>query len=86
MSDASGLADIRSSFVVVNKKLVADVVPVTDTFWSDLGAQYGDFAGHSLISSFSFDDDWPTWEIYPPGCETWTDFLRSLRCRPIQRR
>ncbi len=62
-------ADIRSSFVVVNKVLLADVVSVTDTIWSDLDEKFGDFAGHSLIASFSFDDDWPTWEVHPEGDE-----------------
>ncbi len=62
-------ADIRSSFVVVNEDLLADVVSVTDTIWSDLDQKFGNFAGHSLIASFSFDDDWPTWEVHPEGDE-----------------
>ena len=62
-------ADIRCSFVVVNKDLLADVVSVTDTIWSDLDEKFGDFAGHSLIASSSFDDDWPTWEVHPEGDE-----------------
>lgn len=62
-------ADIQTSFVVINDKLLADVVPVTGTIWTDLDARYGDFAGHSLIASFSFDDDWPTWEVHPEGDE-----------------
>lgn len=62
-------ADIQSSFVVINEKLLADVVPLRDTIWSDLDTRYGDFAGHSLIASFSFDDDWPSWEIHPAGDE-----------------
>lgn len=69
MSDGKIPTDIQSSFVVVNRKLLADVVPVTDTIWSDLDDRYGDFAGHSLIASFSFDEDWPTWEIHPEGDE-----------------
>jgi len=28
--------DIQSSFVVVNKELLSNVVPVTDTIWADL--------------------------------------------------
>ena len=69
MSIENSPADIQKSFVVVNESLLADVMPVTETFWSDLDAKYGDFAGHSLIASFSFDDDWPTWEIHPEGDE-----------------
>jgi mannose-6-phosphate isomerase-like protein (cupin superfamily) len=69
MSEACIPATIQSSFVVVNNELLADVIPVTDAIWSDLDARYGDFAGHSLIASFSFDDDWPIWEIHPQGDE-----------------
>jgi len=62
-------ADIRSSFVVVNEDLLADVVSVTDTIWSDLDEKFGDIAGHSLIASFSFDDDRLTSEVHPEGDE-----------------
>lgn len=69
MSDEEVPAHIQSSFVVVNKSLLADVVAITDTIGADLDARYGDFAGHSLIASFRFDEDWPTWEIHPEGDE-----------------
>lgn len=69
MSGENLPADIQKSFVVVNKRMLADVVPVTETIWSDLDARYGDFAGHSLIASFSFEEDWPTWEVHPEGDE-----------------
>ena len=69
MSDEKVPADIQSSFVVVNKSLLADVVAVADIIWADLDARYGGFAGHSLIASFSFDKDWPTWEIHAEGDE-----------------
>jgi mannose-6-phosphate isomerase-like protein (cupin superfamily) len=69
VNDAIRAADIRTSFVVVDTNLSADVVPVTATFWSELGEKYDDFAGHSLIASFSFDQDWPTWEMHPQGDE-----------------
>lgn len=61
--------DLRSSFVVLNKELLADTITVSDTIWSDLDERYGNFAGHTLVSSFSFDTDWPTWEIHPHGDE-----------------
>lgn len=69
MSDQNRPSDIQKSFVVVNDRLLAEVVPVTESVWADLDANYGDFAGHSLIASFSFDEDWPTWEIHPQGDE-----------------
>lgn len=69
MSNSDAPADLRTTFVVVNQELRADTVAVTDTIWSDLDEKFGNFAGHTLIASFSFDDDWPTWEIHPNGDE-----------------
>ena len=69
MSNSQEPTDLRSTFVVLNKELLADTIAVTDTIWSDLDQKYPDFAGHTLISSFSFDEDWPTWEIHPHGDE-----------------
>ena len=69
MSKPEAPSNLQSTFVVVDKELSADKITVTDTIWSDLDEKYGDFAGHTLIASFSFDDDWPTWEIHPNGDE-----------------
>jgi len=69
MSNSEAPADLRSTFVVVNRELRADTIAVTDTIWSDLDQRFGDFSGHTLIASFTFDDDWPTWEIHPNGDE-----------------
>lgn len=69
MSNSEAPADLRSTFVVVNRELRADTIAVTDTIWSDLDQRFGNSAGHTLIASFSFDDDWPTWEIHPNGDE-----------------
>ena len=69
MSNSDAPADLRSTFVVVNRELQANTIAVTDTIWNDLDQKFGNFAGHTLIASFSFDDDWPTWEIHPNGDE-----------------
>lgn len=61
--------EIASNFVVITDQLAADTVPVTDDFYQKLGQTYGDFAGHSLISSHTFDKDWSTWEMHPGGDE-----------------
>lgn len=69
MSNSEAPADLRSTFVVFNRELLADTITVTDTIWSDLDRRFGNFSGHTLIASFTFDDDWPTWEIHPNGDE-----------------
>ncbi|MGI9203230.1 MAG: cupin domain-containing protein [Woeseiaceae bacterium] len=62
-------ATIESTFVVINPALQAEGVAVTNTLFSELEQQYDNFKGHMLISSFSFDEDWPTWEMHPHGDE-----------------
>ena len=60
---------LDSTFVVTDPGQNAVALSVGDTFWSDLDEKYGDFAGHSLISCFSFEEPWPTWEVHPAGDE-----------------
>lgn len=47
----------------------ADIVTVSERLYEQLDATYGDFAGRTLISCHSFEDDWPTWEVHPKGDE-----------------
>ena len=69
MSELQNPANLKTTFVIVNAEQSADTLPVTETVWSDMDEKFGNFAGHSLVASFSFDDDWPTWEIHPHGDE-----------------
>jgi quercetin dioxygenase-like cupin family protein len=69
MSNSETPPDLASTFVVVDRDLRADAIAVTDSFWTDLERRFPDFAGHTLIFSFSLSADWPTWEIHPEGDE-----------------
>lgn len=60
---------IESTFVVTDPDFVAETIDVTDTIWADIDTMYGDFKGRTLISSFAFSEDWPTWEMHPAGDE-----------------
>ncbi len=60
---------IATSFVVMSKNFDADIVTVSERLYEQLDATYGDFAGRTLISCHSFEDDWPTWEVHPKGDE-----------------
>ena len=42
---------------------------VSEQFYQELDAEFGDFAGHVLIQQFEFDSDWSTWEVHPRGDE-----------------
>jgi quercetin dioxygenase-like cupin family protein len=48
-----------------------DAIPVavSDRFFEQLESKAGDFNGKRLISHFSFDKDWETWEMHPAGEE-----------------
>ena len=60
---------IDTNFVVMNERFNAEIVPVTDELYANLDATFGAFAGHSLISCYTFKSDWPTWEVHPHGDE-----------------
>ncbi len=61
--------DLDQNFVVIDDNLAADVLPVGDNFYAELGERYGSFAGHMLVSCHHFSRDWPTWEMHPSGDE-----------------
>jgi len=60
---------LASNFVILNDQFKANIVEVTQDLYERLDDEYKDFAGHLLISSYSFDADWPTWEVHPAGDE-----------------
>ncbi len=60
---------LASNFVVLDDTFRASIVEVTPQLYERLDDDYKDFAGHLLVSSYAFDEDWPTWEIHPAGDE-----------------
>ncbi|HEY9675183.1 MAG TPA: hypothetical protein V6D11_27325, partial [Waterburya sp.] len=48
-----------------------DAIPVavSDRFFEQLESKFGDFKEERLISHFTFDKDWETWEMHPAGEE-----------------
>lgn len=61
--------NLNSTFVVFGKNGEATPMPVTETFFDDLKSRFGDFKGRLLVSHFSFDKDWDSWEMHPNGEE-----------------
>lgn len=43
--------------------------PFSEGFFAELGDDFGGFAGHVLVTTFAFDEPWPTWEVHPKGDE-----------------
>lgn len=62
-------AHLASTFVVLEPDQSAVPVPVTATIWQDLNRNFANFKGRVLVSCFSFDKDWDTWEMHPAGDE-----------------
>jgi hypothetical protein len=60
---------LSSTYVVLEDNGDAIPVAVSDRFFEDLESQFGDFKGKRLISHFTFDKDWETWEMHPAGEE-----------------
>lgn len=58
-----------STYVVLEDN--GDTIPVTvsDRFYQDLEHQFGDFKGKRLISHYTFEKDWDSWEMHPAGDE-----------------
>lgn len=69
MTSQSDFFNISSTYVVLGEDGDAIPIAVGDRFFEDLERKFGDFKGKRLISHFSFDQDWDTWEIHPAGEE-----------------
>lgn len=69
MASENDRFNLESTFVVFGSNGDATPVPVTETFFDDLTKQFGDFEGHLLVSQYSFDKDWDSWERHPHGEE-----------------
>jgi uncharacterized cupin superfamily protein len=63
------LFSLSSTYVVLGDNGDATPISVSDRFFEDLESKFGDFKGKRLISHFSFDKDWETWEMHPAGEE-----------------
>jgi mannose-6-phosphate isomerase-like protein (cupin superfamily) len=61
--------NINSSFVVLDDANNAISISVGDLFYEKLEQQFGDFKGKRLISHYTFEQDWESWERHPAGEE-----------------
>ena len=69
MSGEIDLFSLSSTYVVLGDNGDAIPVRVSDRFFEDLESKFGDFKGKRLISHFTFNKDWETWEMHPAGEE-----------------
>ena len=60
---------INSAYVVLEDNGSATPIAVSDRFYENLQHQFGDFKGKRLISHYTFETDWDSWEMHPAGDE-----------------
>lgn len=61
--------NLSSTYVVLGDNGDATPINVSDRFFAELESKFGDFKGKRLISHFTFDKNWDTWEMHPAGEE-----------------
>ena len=64
------MPELAKTFVVLSPVLSATPVEVTPDVFQALDRRFDGFRGHTLLASFSFAQDWDTWERHPAGDET----------------
>ncbi|NJP09082.1 MAG: cupin domain-containing protein [Leptolyngbyaceae cyanobacterium RU_5_1] len=69
MTREINLFNLSSTYVVLEDNGNAIPVPVSDRFYENLERQFGDFKGKRLVSHYTFEQDWDTWEMHPAGEE-----------------
>jgi quercetin dioxygenase-like cupin family protein len=68
MSAVRGL-HLASTFAVLGPDLRATPVEVTPRIFQELNERFHGFKDRVLVSQFSFDADWTSWERHPAGDE-----------------
>jgi mannose-6-phosphate isomerase-like protein (cupin superfamily) len=68
MSIDSGPHDLDAVRVIFKPSGDASLKGVSPTFYEELD-EFGDFKGHLLVQTFSFDEPWGVWEMHPVGDE-----------------
>jgi quercetin dioxygenase-like cupin family protein len=61
--------NLASTFVVLNPDHSAAAVKVTPKVYEELDRRFEGFKDRLLVSCYSFDADWPSWERHPAGDE-----------------
>lgn len=62
--------DLASTYLRLRPDCSVEKLPVDATFWPRLMAgELGDFHNERLVSCFTCDSDWSSWEMHPQGDE-----------------
>ena len=69
MADAPGPFTLADMPAIFTPSGTAHPKAFSATFFDELDGEFDGFAGHVLVTTFAFDQAWPTWEIHPHGDE-----------------
>ncbi len=61
--------NLAETFAVITPALDAVPKALSPSLYQELENEFNGFAGHTLVSMHSFNQDWPTWEKHPAGDE-----------------
>ena len=64
-----GSDNLSTTFAVLRPDQSVARVEVTPAVYQELDQRFDGFRGCALVATFSFESDWPTWEIHPKGDE-----------------
>lgn len=60
---------LSSTYAVLEENGGIIPVALSDHFYEKLEDQFGDFKGKRLVSHYTFERDWNSWEMHPAGEE-----------------
>lgn len=70
MSREAGPLNLSSAYLRLRPDASAEVLPVGRTFWQDMASgALGSFHHEYLVTTNSFSENWPMWEMHPHGDE-----------------
>ncbi len=65
-----GPFELDRHFAHLRADATADVLEVNENFWQELSqGRFGNFQEEYLVSTLSFAEHWPVWEMHPQGDE-----------------
>lgn len=61
--------DLATQFIVIDPDLACTQVAVGPSLYEDLDRDFAGFRQALLVSEYTFEQDWPSWEMHPAGDE-----------------
>lgn len=70
MKSETGPFNLSSTFIRLRGDVSIEPLSVDDTFWQRISTgQLGNFHNEYLVTTHTYDTDWPMWEMHPNGDE-----------------